>query len=48
MSSVDVGGVTVSGQDLRTLFSLRSTSFTVSAGAEGVTFSVTATATGWA
>ena len=41
VSSVDVGGVTVSGQDLRTLFSLRSTSFTVSAGAEGVTFSVT-------
>ena len=33
--------VTASGQDLRTLFSLRSTSFTVSAGAEGVTFSVT-------
>ena len=41
VSSVDVGGVTVSGQELRTLFSLRSTSFTVSAGAEGVTFSVT-------
>ena len=41
VSSVDVGGVTVSGQDLRTLFSLRSTSFTVTAGAEGVTFSVT-------
>ena len=41
VSSVDVGGITVSGQELRTLFSLRSTSFTVSAGAEGVTFSVT-------
>ena len=41
VSSMDVGGVTVSGQDLRTLFSLRSTSFTVSAGAEGVIFSVT-------
>lgn len=41
VSSVDVGGVTVSGQALRALFSLRSTSFTVSAGAEGVTFSVT-------
>ena len=41
VSSVDVGGITASGQDLRTLFSLRSTSFTVSAGAEGVTFSVT-------
>lgn len=41
VSSVDVGGVTVSGQDLRTLFSLRSTSFTVSAGTDGVTFSVT-------
>ena len=41
VSSVDVGGVTVSGQELRTLFSLRSTSFTVSAGADGVTFSVT-------
>ena len=41
VSSVDVGGVTVSGQDLRTLLSLRSTSFTVTAGADGVTFSVT-------
>ena len=41
VSSVDVGGVTVSGQDLRTLFSLRSTSFTVTAGADGVTFAVT-------
>ena len=41
VSSVDVGGVTVSGQDLRTLFSLRSTSFTMTAGADGVTFSVT-------
>ena len=41
VSSMDVGGVTISGQDLRTLFSLRSTSFTVSAGADGVTFSVT-------
>ena len=41
VSSVDVGGVTISGQELRTLFSLRSTSFTVSAGADGVTFAVT-------
>lgn len=41
VESMKVGGVTVSGQALRTLFALRSTSFTVSAGAEGVTFAVT-------
>ena len=41
VETVEVGGVKVSGGALRTLFSLRSTSFTVSAGADGVTFSVT-------
>ncbi|MEQ2457010.1 stage II sporulation protein D [Flavonifractor hominis] len=41
VETVDVGGVTVSGTALRTLFALRSTSFTVSAGADGVIFSVT-------
>ena len=41
VETVDVGGVTVSGTALRTLFALRSTSFTVSADADGVTFSVT-------
>ena len=41
VESMKVGGVTVSGQALRPLFALRSTSFTVSAGAEGVTFAVT-------
>ena len=35
------GGTTVGGGSLRTLFGLRSTSFTVSASADGVTFSVT-------
>ena len=41
VSSVDVGGVTVSGQALRTLFGLRSTSFTITASADGVAFAVT-------
>ena len=41
MEQVDVGGVTVSGGALRTLLGLRSTSFTVTAGSQGVTFSVT-------
>lgn len=41
VETVDVGGVTVGGGSLRTLFGLRSTHFTVSAGAAGVVFSVT-------
>ena len=41
VETIDVGGVTVSGGALRTLFDLRSTSFTVTASADGVTFSVT-------
>lgn len=41
VEQVDVGGVTVSGGVLRTLLGLRSTSFTVTAGSQGVTFSVT-------
>ena len=41
VETIDVGGVTVSGGTLRTLFDLRSTSFTVTASADGVTFSVT-------
>ena len=41
VETIDVGGVTVSGGALRTLFGLRSTSFTVAASADGVTFSVT-------
>ena len=41
VETVDIGGVTVGGGSLRTLFGLRSTSFTVSASSDGVTFSVT-------
>ncbi|WP_242959643.1 stage II sporulation protein D [Flavonifractor sp. An306] len=41
VEQVDVGGVTVSGGALRTLLGLRSTSFTVTADSQGVTFSVT-------
>ena len=41
VESIDVGGVTVTGGALRTLFDLRSTSFSVTASADGVTFSVT-------
>ena len=41
VSSVDIGGVSVSGQDLRTLFGLRSTSFTITATSQAITFSVT-------
>ena len=41
VETIDVGGVTISGGALRTLFDLRSTSFTVTASADGVTFSVT-------
>ena len=37
----EVGGVAVKGTELRSLFGLRSAHFTVTAGAEGVTFSVT-------
>jgi len=38
---VEIGGVEVRGGSLRTLFGLRSTNFTLSAGEEGITFSVT-------
>ena len=38
---VEVGGVSVSGAALRTLFGLRSTCFTISADQQNVTFSVT-------
>ena len=41
VASVTVGGVAVKGSELRTLFSLRSANFTVAAGSEGITFSVT-------
>lgn len=41
VATMDVGGVTVKGTQLRSLFSLRSTSFTVVTGADSVTFQVT-------
>ena len=41
VDTVEVGGVAVAGTALRALFDLRSASFTVTAGAEGVVFSVT-------
>lgn len=41
VSSLVVGGVTVTGAELRTLFALRSTAFTVETGEDSVTFSVT-------
>jgi stage II sporulation protein D len=41
VASMDVGGVTVKGTQLRRLFSLRSTSFTVETGEDSVTFQVT-------
>ncbi|MGM9608453.1 MAG: stage II sporulation protein D [Oscillospiraceae bacterium] len=41
VAAMDVGGVNVKGTQLRSLFSLRSTSFTVEAGADCVTFRVT-------
>ena len=41
VATLDVGGVTVKGTQLRSLFSLRSTSFTVETGADCVTFRVT-------
>lgn len=41
VESVEVGGVTLSGGGARALFSLRSACFTIEAGEEAVTFSVT-------
>ena len=41
VSTVEVGGVPLRGSELRGMFQLRSSNFTVFAGAEGVTFSVT-------
>lgn len=41
VESAVVGGVTVTGQELRSVFSLRSTAFTVETDADGVTFRVT-------
>ena len=41
VNTLDVGGVTVKGTQLRSLFSLRSTCFTVETGADSVTFRVT-------
>ena len=41
VESVTIGGVEVSGQDLRRIFSLRSTSFTIEAGEGDITFRVT-------
>ena len=41
VDTVDVGGVSVKGTALRSLFGLRSANFTVTTGADGVTFSVT-------
>ena len=41
VESATIGGVEVSGQDLRRMFSLRSTSFTIETGEEDITFRVT-------
>ena len=41
VDTMDVGGITIKGTELRSLFGLRSTCFTVSAGAQSVTFRVT-------
>ena len=41
VSTIVVGGVTVKGTEMRTLFSLRSVNFTVSVSGEEITFSVT-------
>ena len=41
VDTVDVGGVSVKGTALRSLFGLRSANFTITTGADGVTFSVT-------
>ena len=36
-----MGGVTLTGQQVRALFELRSANFTVTAGEDGITFTVT-------
>ncbi|BFK88676.1 stage II sporulation protein D [Pseudoflavonifractor gallinarum] len=41
VESISVGGVSTSGNEMRTLFALRSTSFTISTTADTITFSVT-------
>ena len=41
VESVTIGGVTVSGTEVRSLYGLRSACFTVECGADGVTFHVT-------
>ncbi len=41
VESIVIGGVTVEGTEVRSLYSLRSASFTVEATAEGITFRVT-------
>lgn len=41
VESVTIGGVSVSGTEVRSLYSLRSACFTVEAGPEGITFHVT-------
>ena len=41
VAEMDVGGVTVKGTELRSLFGLRSASFTVETGEDSVTFRVT-------
>lgn len=41
VESATIGGVTVTGQELRSMFSLRATSFTVESSSEGITFRVT-------
>ena len=41
VDSLEIGGVSVPGSALRTLFGLRSANFTVEVGTDGITFSVT-------
>lgn len=41
VDTVEIGGVTVTGKELRSLYGLRSTAFTMEADSEGVTFRVT-------
>lgn len=41
VDTMDVGGITLKGTQVRALFDLRSTCFTVEAGAQGITFRVT-------
>ncbi len=41
VDTVEVGGVTLTGQQVRALFELRSANFTVTAGEDGITFTVT-------